>query len=168
MKRAHAWPIAIAMVLVITVAANLWVMRLASADPSFAIEPDYYAKAVRWDSTLAQEARNRALGWRIVPALGAFDERDGARLDVRVVDAAGADIRDAVVRVSAFAVARSGRRVDLDLPATSLGYGARIPLGYGGEWELRFDVHRGEQHLTATRRVDATAERSPASGRRGT
>ena len=29
-------------------------MRIANDDPSFAIEPDYYRKAVTWDSTLAQ------------------------------------------------------------------------------------------------------------------
>jgi len=159
MRRAHAWPIGIALVLLTTVVANLWVMRVASDDPSFAIEPDYYAKAVQWDSTMAQDARNRQLGWSIVPAIGAFDVRDGARLDVRVVDASGADIRDAVVHVSAFAIARSNTRVNVELARTSSGYGARVPLSYGGEWELRFDVRRGSEHLTAIKRVDATAGR---------
>ena len=55
MKRGMWWPIGITTVLATTVAANLWVMRLANEDHSFAIEPDYYRKAIMWDSTLAQE-----------------------------------------------------------------------------------------------------------------
>ena len=52
-------------VLALTVAGNLWVMRIANADPSFSVEPDYYRKAVDWDSTMAQRARNEALGWQL-------------------------------------------------------------------------------------------------------
>ena len=46
MKREHLWPAGLTLILAITVAANIWVMRIASDDPSFAIEPNYYARAV--------------------------------------------------------------------------------------------------------------------------
>jgi hypothetical protein len=154
MKRGLAWPIGITAVLTLTVAANIWVMRVASADPSFAIEPDYYAKAVAWDSTLAQERRNRALGWRVLPSLSAWAPARGAKLEVRVVDAAGAAIRNAEVRVSAFAVARSGARVDTTLTEARETYEAILPILRGGIWELRFDVRRSNDRMTATQRVD--------------
>ena len=54
MKRGLWWPIAVAAILATTVAANIWVMMIANDDPSFAIEPDYYRKALAWDTTLAQ------------------------------------------------------------------------------------------------------------------
>ena len=49
MKRGGWWPIAITGVLAATVAANIWVAKIASDDPSFAIEQDYYRKAITWD-----------------------------------------------------------------------------------------------------------------------
>lgn len=154
MKRAQLWPIAIVLVLLITVGANLWVMRIASADPSFAIEPDYYAQAVRWDSTLAQQARNRALGWRLEPTLRR-DAGGGADLRVRVVDAGGVGIHDATVLVTAFAVARSARRMEIALVPGLDGYSGHVDAAkaHAGRWELRFDVRRGADRLTSTQRV---------------
>ena len=78
MKRGSWWPIGITAVLATTVAANVWVATIASDDPSFAIEPDYYAKAIAWDSTLAQARTNATLGWRLTPS-ARRDERACAR-----------------------------------------------------------------------------------------
>ena len=82
MKRGAWWPIGITTVLATTVAANLWVMRIANDDPSFAIEPDYYQKAIMWDSTLAQARRDAILGWRLTPQLQ-VDARDRQDPDQR-------------------------------------------------------------------------------------
>ena len=57
MNASRLWPWAIGAVLLITVAANLALFHVAGSDPSFVIEPDYYAKAVAWDSTMAQTRR---------------------------------------------------------------------------------------------------------------
>src|SRR5690606_17828420 len=38
---------------------------LAMDDPRFALERDYYRKAVEHDAQRAQEARNRELGWEL-------------------------------------------------------------------------------------------------------
>ena len=158
MKRAHLWPIGIVVVLGITVIANLWVMRVASADPSFAIEPDYYAQAVRWDSTLAQGARNRALGWSLQPTF-ARDPAGGVELTAIVVDREGRVIHDASVQVTAFAVARSAQRVDVQLRETAEGYRGTLAAhrAIAGRWELQFDVRRGDQRLTTTQRLELEA-----------
>lgn len=150
----HLWPVGIVLVLGATVGANLWVMRVASADPSFAIEPNYYAQAVRWDSTLAQQARNRALGWSIRPAF-VRDSSGRLELTVIVVDAHGREIRDARVRVTAFAVARSAQRIEIPLRQSSIGYtGSLDARAIPGRWELQFDVRRGDERLTAMQRLD--------------
>ena len=162
MKKGLGWPVAMATILAITVGANIWVMRIASADPSFAIEPDYYARAVRWDSTMAQERRNHALGWTVTPVLGAFDPRRGATLRVVVTAPDGARISDATVQVAAFAVARSARRVDVALAPAGGGYDALVPVTHGGAWELRLDVRRGADRMVVTRRVEAVP--APGSG----
>ena len=85
------WPVAIVGLLVSGAAANIGFMIVANRDATFAVEPDYYRKAVDWDHTMAQEARNAELGWRVTaqlepadgghPAVGKAD-RLGDRLAV--------------------------------------------------------------------------------------
>jgi hypothetical protein len=70
MNGAKLWPIAVVSVLAVTVAANV-VLLVQAGDPDAAgIEPDYYRRAVAWDSTLAQERRNISLGWQLAAELG--------------------------------------------------------------------------------------------------
>jgi hypothetical protein len=150
MKREHLWPLALTLVLAITVAANIWVMR----NPSFAIEPDYYARAVRWDSTMAQERRNGALAWHVAPVLADFT-REGATLDVSITDASGHPVRGARVRVFALYVGRAGEVVDTALVERGNRYAVVLPVRHAGAWELRFEVERDGDRFTATHRVDA-------------
>jgi len=155
MKRGAGWPIGLAAILVATVALNIWVYHVANDDQSLAIEPDYYQKAVDWDSTMAQMRQNAALGWRVSPTLAAFTARDGARLQVTLTDASGAAIRGATVKVAAFFNARANDIIDTTLVSDSTGYGGRLPVTHGGVWELRFDVTRGHERFTSTSRVEA-------------
>ncbi len=155
MKKGWGWPVAVAVILAATVGLNVWVFRVANDDPAFAIEPDYYRKAVDWDSTLAQRRRNLALGWHLSPRLDAFTVRDGALLQVTLTDAGGAPIRDATVRVAAFFNARANDIIDSALVRDSAGYAVRLPVKQGGVWELQFDVRRGTQRFTAVSRVEA-------------
>ncbi len=155
MKRGNGWPIGIVSILVATVALNVWVYRVANDDPSFAIEPDYYQKAVDWDSTIAQKRENLVLGWHLAPTLGAFSMRDGARLQVTLTDASGTAIHDATVKVAAFFNARANDVIDTTLHTDSTGYTATLPVKHGGVWELQFDVTRGTTRFTSTSRVEA-------------
>lgn len=155
MKRGMMWPIAIVAILGATIAANVWLVVVANDDPSFAIEANYYQKAVQWDSTLAQATRNRALGWQIDPRLAAYSARDGAVLHVSLTDSSGAPITDATVRVAALFNARAGTVIDATLERDGDGYSVRLPVNHRGQWELRFAVLRGDQRFTAVSRVEA-------------
>lgn len=154
MKREHLWPLGITALLVGTVVINFWVMHVASADPSFAIEPNYYARAVGWDSTVAQEQRNRALGWRVLPTLSRFDD-DGAVLRVSLTDSTGRAITGARVSVSALFVGRANEVFDVRLEQAGAGYTVRLPVKHRGAWELRFTVSQGSRRFTFTQRLDA-------------
>lgn len=157
MKRGSWWPVAIVSILTITVGANFWIYAVANDDQGIAIEPDYYQKAVAWDSTMAQARENQALGWHVTPSLAAFTPRDGADLRITLTDSAGAPIPDATVKVAAFYNARAGDVTDTTLVAGGGGYEARLPVHHVGVWELRFDVRRGAVHFTSTSRVEAVA-----------
>src|SRR5579885_2265905 len=143
MTNGRMWPVGVSVILLATVAANIALYHVAGADPSFAIEPDYYAKAVAWDSTLAQAKRNAALGWRVSPSLDAYAPRTGAKLSVMLTDSAGAPIPGATVKVAALYNARAASILAATLAPSATGYETRLPIDHAGEWELRFDVTRG-------------------------
>jgi len=155
-KRGAWWPIGIATVLAATVGANIWIAVVANDDPSFAIEQDYYKKAVAWDTTLARREASRRLGWHIEPVLGAMT-RDGVQLHVTLVDSTGAPIEGATVKVSAFYNARAGTLVNATLRSGASEYTAQLPVHHAGQWELRFDVTRGTDRFVSTSRVEAAA-----------
>lgn len=159
MKRGAWWPIGITALLATTVAANIWVAVIASNDPSFAIEPDYYRKAVAWDSTLEQARRNAQTGWRIAPRLGRITERGESRLTATLTDSGGAPISGATIRVAAIAVARASRVVEATLAASSVAgeYDVTLDAPTPGQYELRFDVTAGSVHFTDIARVEASA-----------
>ena len=157
MKRSSWWPVAVIAVLTLTVGANFWVYAVANDDKGIAIEPDYYRKAVDWDSTLAQERLNRTLGWRLTPALAAFTPANGADLRVSLTDSTGAPIDGATIKVSAFYNARANELVDATLVPGRDGYEGRLRVNHAGVWELRFEVTRQGTRFTSTARVEAAA-----------
>src|SRR5512132_189602 len=158
MKRGLAWPIGMATILALTVGATIWVAVIANDDPSFAIEPDYYRKAIGWDSTMVQMRENARLRWHIQPVLDPFTRSGGATLRLRLSDDAGAPIRDAKIRVAALYNARAGRILEGTMVAdTPTTYALQLPVGTRGEWELRFDIQRGGERFTSTTRLEAVA-----------
>jgi nitrogen fixation protein FixH len=156
MKRGSWWPIGIAGVLAATVAANVWLATIANDDPSFAIEPDYYQKAITWDSTLAQAHTNTTLGWRLTPSLGTIGPAGHARVRATLTDSTGAPISNASVQLSALQIARANNVHRVTLTASAAGiYDGQIDARLPGQWELRFDVRSGSTHFTDVARVDA-------------
>jgi nitrogen fixation protein FixH len=156
MKRGTWWPIGITLVLATTVAGNIWVAKIASDDPSFAIEPDYYNKAITWDSTLAQGRENVQLGWRLTPVFAVAPRTGKAELRATLTDSTGAPITGAVVKVSALPVARANEVHEATLTPLGAGeYSAQLDSQRDGQWELRFDVRAGSLHFTDVARVEA-------------
>ena len=149
-SRGWIWPVAIVALLVGSAGANIGFMLIASRDASFAVEPDYYKKAVAWDRAMQQERANVALGWTAAAAL----ERTGrsqARLAVRLLDRTGAPVDGASVEVETFASARARDRLSARLAAAGDGrYAAALPAGHTGLWEIRLRAARGGDVFTQT------------------
>jgi nitrogen fixation protein FixH len=158
MKRGLGWPIGVAAILAATVGANIWIAVVANDDPSFAIEKDYYRKAVEWDSTLARAQESTRLGWRLAPQLGEMTA-NGARLRVQLVDSAGVPVQGAQVKVAAFFNARADRVIEATLEPIAGDYEVELPVTHAGQWELRFDVTRGSERFMTTSRIEAVAAR---------
>lgn len=154
LTRGWQWPAGVTLVLALTVAANIWVIRTASGDPTFAIEPDYYTKAVQWDAHAAQEAANRRLAWQLAATLGA-PGAGTAPLTVELRDAQGVHIEGVVMQVEALSNLGAAHPVRAVLTPDGAGrYRADLPLAHRGLWELRFTATRGSDTFTATVRLD--------------
>ena len=156
MKRGTLWPVAVAGILGVTVAGNIWLIRVASADPSFAVEENYYQRGVHWDDEMAQRARNVALGWKLAASLSPIQAGRGSDLRIALSDSVVQPINGASVVVRAVHVARARHPVEVILRAAAPGeYHAVVPIERAGLWELRIDVHRGADRFTALERLDA-------------
>jgi len=147
-KRDWIWPAIVVGLLVLGVGANVLLMLYATGDPSFAVEPDYYAKALAWDDHMAQERRNADLGWTIALDLASGPASTGlVGVAATVTDRQGALIEDATVSIEAFSYARGNEKVTAVLPAD-------LPLPRKGLWEFRCTARRGEDVFTAVLRED--------------
>ena len=156
-RKDRIWPAIIVTVLATYVVLALVAARVASHDPSFAIEPDYYRKAVTWDSSLAQDRRNAALGWRIIPSLGPVGSGVATSFVLGIRDAAGAPVSGAAVSIEARQVAHAGDVVRAALvTGTDGAYAAQLPLARAGLWEVRIVAARGAERFVTSVRMEAS------------
>lgn len=160
------WPWAMALVLALTIGGNLFVLRLARGDSSFAVEPDYYAKAMAWDSTRALEARSDALGWTVDAALAPMAAEKGLHLAMHLHTANGAPVEGATVSVEATHNAHASRILSDTLRATTPGtWEGTLPSSRPGLWEVRVTATRGAERFLRTLRLDTASPRPPSPTR---
>lgn len=154
MKKGMGWPIGVVVILMSTVLANIGVIVFTGDDPSFAIEPDYYQKAVDWDSTEALGTRSDALAWRAEASVMA--DADGfSRLSIVLRDAAGDVVRDAAVSGALLHIARANDVQQVRFDATDSGtYEARVNMPRAGLWELRLAADRSAEQFRQTLRIE--------------
>jgi nitrogen fixation protein FixH len=149
-KPGTLWPCIIAGALGIHVIASLVVVFIATSDPSYAVEEDYYQKAMAWNDKRAQERMNNTLGWNLEFAVEPpASPGDEPILEARIHDSEGAPVTGASVFVEAFHNNRSGDIIKMQLPSVEDGvYQSRVPMDRNGRWELRFTVDRDGDHFT--------------------
>jgi len=129
---------------------------IAVRDPNFALESNYYEKALHWDRTQGQAADNQRLAYRVevAPRINA-DAHGNATISVRIVDAGGRAAEGATVRGTAFANAFARDVTSLDLKPAGRGtYSATLNAKHLGLWEFRLIVQSGRDRITSTLRSD--------------
>ncbi|HSL16658.1 MAG TPA: FixH family protein [Methylomirabilota bacterium] len=141
-------PLLIAGALALHVIGSLVMVWIATTDDSYAVEPDYYAKALAWDERRAQEELNAELGWRleftVEPAAPGADPTVRATL----TGASGEPITGAQIEVEAFSNVRRDDILTAVLGPAPEGYRAALPMRGNGRWEFRFSVTRNEDVFT--------------------
>ena len=142
------WPAIIAGALGLHVLAMMAMVSLATSNDSYAVEPDYYRKALTWNDKRAQDHRNDELGWRLDFAVEPASTGADPVLRVDLVDADGTPIIDAVVSVEAFANTRRDDVLTASLSPVADVYETTMPMRGNGRWEFRFTVTRGDEVFT--------------------
>ena len=157
MNPARGWPIAIVGVLAVTVAGNVG-LYLAANDRDAAIaEPDYYRRAVAWDSTLAEGRRSLALGWHVETRLVSAED-DSAALEIDATDRDGVPISGARAVVTALHSRPPMRQVEARATLGPDGTVAvPLPLARTGLWEFRLRLRRGTETFVRDFRDDRAA-----------
>lgn len=144
------WPWFVGALLVATVGGQGIMYYAATHDPTFAIEPDYYAKAVAWDSTMARERASAALGWRAWVTI-ARGPAGRPRLSVRVADSTGVPVTGANVRAVLISNLDAAHPLAVDLPDSARGqYEADLDRPHVGLWEVRLDVRTAGADFSPT------------------
>ncbi|HWP03761.1 MAG TPA: FixH family protein [Gemmatimonadaceae bacterium] len=140
MKKGTIWPIAVVAVLGTCVGANLWLLRLSASDPAFAVEENYYERAVNFDRDLARRRHLEESGWHAVPSIDSV-RSDSAILVSLTLRRHQYAVDGAEVRVHAAHVARPRTPIVASLQPAGRGRYETWLRGTGrGLWDLRFDI----------------------------
>lgn len=156
MKRGWQWPVGIAAVLATVVIADVTVAIIAGRDEAFAVEPNYYQKAVHFDDEMALRAESQRLDWSLAPTLQLGRPGAPGTVSLSLHDSSGRPITGARVQLLAMHNARASHQLTASLTERGDGkYDAPLDAERPGEWELRFLVTRGGDRFASRERIDA-------------
>ncbi|MDF3071425.1 MAG: FixH family protein [Polyangiaceae bacterium] len=129
---------------------------IAIDDPSFALEPDYYDKAVHWDRIQGRLRASEALGFALTVHEPITVTADGrAAIELQLTDRSGAGISGAVLEMAAFPNAFANRVEEVVFTEVAPGiYRGELRHGVAGLWELRCKVSVGTSRYTRSLRTD--------------
>ena len=144
------WPGMIFVLIGINVCVVAITVYFAHADRSFAVEQDYYQRAVEWSQTAQQNQRNRELDWGHGITIEPDSNSTQRTIVLRVWNADGIAIEQALVNVNAFPSAQASHRQDMALTEQLPGeYRGVLTEARAGVWEFRVVIRRGDDVFTA-------------------
>lgn len=144
--RAWLWPVGVVGMLCVSLSVCAITVVAAVSDPSYAIEDDYYQKAVDWDRDRDLQAASDKLGWNAELTIST----DG-QIVVTITDAHGQTVDSAAVRATAFHHARRGLAEELTLTPQGNGrYVAMLDQPREGQWQVRLQASLGRDRFLHT------------------
>jgi hypothetical protein len=152
-KKGSLWPWVIGGALVLHVVVSLAVVFFAATDASYAIEEDYYQKAINWDQKRAQDRTNAELGWSLGFAVTPPTiPGEHPTIEVNLVEIDADPLVGATVSLETFHKARSDDiiRTTIEPTGDPGRYSASPALRHNGLWELRFTVTKAADTFTHT------------------
>lgn len=134
-------------------------ITLGTGDPSFAVVPDYYEKAVDYDERKALLSSSEALGWAVQLQPSATADSVGQReLVVQVRDKLGEPVQGLSLRVEGYHYARASEPVAFECVEVLPGqYVGEARMAKEGFWQFEVDAIKGEQRFIADQKQFVSA-----------
>ncbi len=142
-ERGLHWPVMLVCMFLVSASFVIVTAILGAGSGSHMVEPDYYARAVNWDSERERLEAAERLGWDVrVSASGVLNPTGTRLVSVLLFDSEGNPIEEAIVQVICFANTQAHDRIEVELPYTSAGqYQTRIQgMHTDGFWEFRVSI----------------------------
>ena len=156
-RRTYLWPTIIIGLLATHATLMIITVFVASSDRSFAVEPDYYQKAVNWDDISRQRVANDELGWSLQWDMSSTKSTvagANGELKCRLVNRLGVALDGAKVAVELFPHAKAENHQQVALERVGDGwYTGRANFSVPGLWELRAVVQRGPDSFTSNQQL---------------
>ncbi len=131
------------------VALTFW---LAGSDPSVAVEPDYYRKALEWDRSDAQRRAGARLAWSVTLTHSPAAASSTPRLNLTLRDRDNNPVEGAAVHATLFRHDRAADRSAADFSEESPGlYTAPTPpspASHATLWRAQLLIQRGLESFT--------------------
>lgn len=142
----------------ILISVQAVLFSMSRSDPSFAVEPEYYQKAVDWDKEMQQRATNADLGWQTSVRIVAAG--DASELQISLLDKQHVPVVGAAITASAFPNARAAQIQTPTLRERDAGvYAGPVALVFPGEWEIRLKAVKGGDTFTHVARASVAPSR---------
>lgn len=164
-RTGRSWLVLVFALILMNMGIVATTVYFASSDGSAGVEPDYYARALKYDRVIEQRAVNARLGWRAAAAMRTGTEPGFADLTVTIVDREGNPVRDASVRAEIFSSLRSSERRTVTLNPEGGVYAAKVPISAGGLWRVGLLASRGADAFTSE--LDIMLDDDARSDQRG-
>ncbi len=150
-ERGLHWPLMLLGMFLVSASFVIVTAVLGAGSGSHMVEPDYYARAVDWDSERERLEAAERLGWDVrVSASGVLNPVGTRLVSVLIFDSEGDPIESAIVQAICFAHTQAHDRTETEIPHVGAGqYQTRIQgMHTGGLWEFRVSIDaQGEQAL---------------------
>jgi hypothetical protein len=128
---------------------------VAIDDPHFALEPNYYDKAIHWDDAQARAQSSSKTGLSAELAPLAIGQGGDVSVELRLSDREARPVAGAVVALEAFPNAYASRVQRLLLQETAPGvYRGNLRGAAVGLWELRLSATQGALRFQQVLRRD--------------
>lgn len=163
-RSGRVWPAMVIGMIGVSLTVCALTIVAATTDPSFAVESDYYERAVRWDDTMEERRASEALGWACEIDVSGADAATGRReVSVRVIDAAGEPVDIDHLAALAFHHSRRGEASMLELARAGEGgwWRSSVEGGRDGWWQVRVRAARGSDVYVTTRDVRSADREQP-------
>jgi len=150
-ERGLHWPLGLVCMFLVSASFVLVTAVFGAGKGSKAIEPDYYARSLEWDSDKERLKAADRLGWDVqISASPTLDPLGSRLVSVMIVDADQRPIEGSLVELICFSQANAHQPISQVLPEAGAGqYQARIEsMHTAGLWEFRISIRNsGEQAL---------------------